>query len=1085
MRRSALTFALAVLCLAAVLDLRAQSCVPIAELGGYSITGPKCSFDSGNQRCEAGSPVTFTVSTYGAGPGFPESTCPFEMKWEFGDGVTDTTTGTKTNDHTYASTGVYRVVISTRIDGAMRAHTFNLHIANGYIELHSAAPEVTEGATENLIVTRTGDLSRPASVDYSTGSTTLVPASGTLDFAPGQSTRTFGVQAKDDTVWNEGAHRTATVFLHHPGTYFLLESSYPHGIVEELPISFSIADNDDPVRHRCTQPVTVSETAGFAVVDMERTGNLANATTGYAWIDSGGWELPLPWGTYTTQFLPGQAHAAIQIPVVNDPYYYGVQRTHVHCEGRGPGTVATASDILLTVNDDEPFPTVTAPARVEVDETDADQVVEVPVSVVPPFGRSSDLRLTLLHVTTSDDDAELLSWQGSAIRIRIAGDNLAEPDERMTLSIDGEVSKSIAVVIHDDDRPLFPYEFSRDDYDFQEEYAAVTILRTGDRSAAANLVLHVRASAPIQWDDAFPVSFAPGEASKEVVIPVQDDWFTGPRSATLELELDGFAGATASLTINDDESMPSLAIGGGSVREGGLDQKTRLEVPITLSAPAGYDVKVGVSLSHVTTDDADFFSTAPQTVTIFTGRLEGRAVFEVKGDIDQEDDEAFSVNVTSCCSGMATVANGTATAVILNDDGFPSGNVYRLGLGSTPVQEREKWLTVPVLRFGRIQAASRVLMRLTGGGRAFEPRQIYFAPAETRKEVRFYIDDPYFNGNGDVLVELFDGDRLLETGSAKIVDDESAPMVEAGALVASVREGDPGGAVTFRIYVTPPAPEPVTVHVLAVAGTANLGRDFGAFEGDLVIPAYGSSADVRIPIVDDAEREEVERFYLDVMSAQGAILLPRQYSWDHSAYVDVNDNDGAYLRYPGVVQQGTAATVTIELGMAAPYQELITIFPSVGGHVQAPANLLIPAGARSVPFEVQAVGEGFDRFDVLMPSFVNYKREVVQLRIDAAHTITLTPATLQLAPGTAARVEVAISGDNNGIYPAASSANRALAAVEFDRTSKAGARAVTVYAIATGRTEITFTLPYSSGSTTVTLPVVVAEPTSRRQGVRH
>jgi hypothetical protein len=1081
MRRSTLAFALAALCLLAVSGVRAQSCVPATQYSGLSITGSKCTYDSHGSLCAPGTPVTFTILTSGAGNPPPLPACPVEIKWSFGDGATATTTDTNTIEHAYTATGFYRMTSSAQVAGTPRADGRDLYIGDGYFDLNMTAPNVSEGTTANLIVTRSGDLSHAASVGYSTDSDTLVPASGTVDFAPGQSTRTFGVQVKDDTVWNEGEHRWATVFLHHPGTYLLLGSYYPNDVVEELPITFTIVDDDDPVRHRCTQPVTVSETAGFALVEIERTGNLANATTGSALIYGGGWELPFPYGTFSTQFAPGQAHATIQIPITNDHEYYGLQRTYVGCTGSGPGTQETTSEILLTVTEDEPFPVITAPASVEVDETDASQIVEIPYSIVPPFGRWSSLSLTLQHVTTSEDDAELVSaWYQNPIRIRIAGDDLPEADERMSVRLDGELSKSIPVIIRDDDRPLFPYAFDRDTYDFQEEYAAVTILRSGDRSAAANLVLHVRASAPMQLDDAFPVLFAPGEASKEVIIPVQDDWFTGPRTATLELDLDGFAGATASMTINDDESIPSLAIGGGSVREGGLDQKTRLEIPVTLSAPVGYDVKVGLTLTHISTDDADFVSTAPQTATIYAGNLSGTGAFEVQGDIDEEIDETFSVAVTSCCGGLAHVVGGTATATISNDDGAPSANAWRLPFGATEFPETAKWLTVPVQRFGRIHAAALAVLRLTGGGRVFTPRQVLFAPDETRKDVRFYINDIYFNGNADVRVELFEGEQLMETANVRIVDDEHVPLVWGNSV--HVREGDGDGNVTFRINVTPPSPEPVTVHLVSRSGTAKIQSDFGVFDAEVEIPAHGSWVDVRVPITNDTVAEDDEYFLLDLVSAKGAAT---PVSYGRSISCGITDDDRGYLRYEPLVEAGTATTVTVELPGPAPRQEVSLISPSNPAVLEVPKTVLVPAGARSVTFQAQAHGEGQTSFQVVLPSFFDYRRLNATIVVGATHTLTVTPAALQLAPGATASVEVTISSDSTALSFLPQSADSAVAAVETNARTSPEPRTITVYGVNPGTTEITLTLPASAGGATVTLPVVVAEPSSRRHGVRH
>jgi hypothetical protein len=1083
MRPSLLASSIAILCLFAVSEVRAQSCIPVISFPGMSIEGPKCSSGVYATRCGPGSTVTFEVTVRGNGPFPPPATCPTQITWNFGDGVTTVTnTEARSITHVYPALGVYLGKVTVQVQGAPQLHTFELHSADGYFDTdRSTTPELAEGATANVTVTRTGDLSQAASVGYRTPNyTLLVPVSGTLVFAPGETSKTIAVQAADDTVWNGELRRSAYLELHDSGTYLFKGAYYGNGSDVVITSFFEIIDNDEPTRHRCTQTsLSVSETAGFANIEMERTGNLANHTLGSVDLSETHLPIPYPHIVYLAEFSPGQSHATVKLPLTNDSVYLGTQTEALDCGGGGPGTKETSSSVKLTITDDEPFPTLIAPASAEIDETDSDQVLEIPISFVPNFGRPPDIQVSLLHMTTDEEDAEVLHpYLIPPISVLIHGDKLPEADERMVVRIAGEVSASIPVIIRDDDRPPFPYLFDRDSYVAEEEYASVTVERSGDRSAAANLILHVRAATPVQWDDAIPVTFAPGEASKVVVIPVQDDWYTGQRTATLELDLDGFVGATAILTVNDDETVPSLSVADAAVREGGLEQKTLLEVPITLSAPAGYDVKVAVAMSHVTTDAADLVNTASQKVTIYTGKLAAKAVFEIVGDIDYEGDETFAVAITSCCGGLATVARGTATATILNDDGVPVANVYRLVLGATQFHESQKWLTVTVKRFGRVQGAALATLRLTAAPRHFEPRQVYFLPNETEKEVGFYVEDSSYTGTVDGRLELFEGERLLVSAPVMILDDEHQPAVSVNGFHA--REGSAEGTARIRVFVQPLARETFTVHLMTFSDSAKL-SDYEPLDAVVEIPAGTAWRDIPITLLNDSIREGQEEFYVDIISVNG-VAVSRSPS-NHSTACFIDDDDGGYLRYEEVVPAETTTTITIELPPGAVTETMI-VFPSAPGILEMPGRVAVTAGARSVSFEAKAHAAGAASFSVFLPAYLDFTRLNATIWVvGPPRALTLSPAALQLEPGTSARVDVTASpGLSAWTDLGQQSRDLAVAAVDANPGVPGEARFLTVYAVAPGRTEITLTL-YDGAS--VTLPVIVADPVSRRQGVHH
>ena len=173
--RPALLFVvlLSVVCSPSV-SLHAESCVAPDRLGSVSITGTSCSDARiSDRRCEAGDTVTFTSSfLYGSTP----ATCPTEVKWDFGDGTTLTSSDPSVT-HVYAAGGRHVIKHEASVSNV---HYYSLLIASGYFGFQPDTQTVEEGMSATIAITREGNLARPGTVDYHTVG--AVPLSGTLVF---------------------------------------------------------------------------------------------------------------------------------------------------------------------------------------------------------------------------------------------------------------------------------------------------------------------------------------------------------------------------------------------------------------------------------------------------------------------------------------------------------------------------------------------------------------------------------------------------------------------------------------------------------------------------------------------------------------------------------------------------------------------------------------------------------------------------------------------------------------------------------------------------------------------------------------
>jgi Calx-beta domain-containing protein len=417
-----------------------------------------------------------------------------------------------------------------------------------------------------------------------------------------------------------------------------------------------------------------------------------------------------------------------------------------------------------------------------------------------------------------------------------------------------------------------------------------------------------------------------------------------------------------------------------------------------------------------------------------------------------------------------------ALAGVVNDAGVSAETAYRLVPAPTTFDETDKWMSIPVGRSGRTTGATHATLKLTSGNdRVFPPRTVVFAPNETLNDVRFYIEDFWYSGDTIVKVELFDGDRIADTSSVAILEDEAPP--QTWLYGGTAREGNPKNGVPFTLHVSPPSGTPVRLHLHARSGTAMNGVDFPPFDTTVEIPRATSVYEINVPISNDAEVEKTENFFVDIVNAEGATI------WTPYTPASIEDDDTVYLENEPLVLNGTLTTISVQLPSAAPFQDSIQFLadPTI---LEGPLMIPVPKGARTISWQAMAKRAGDVSFAIGTPSFLPPARLNATMTIFDAHTVTLSPATLQLAPGGSARVTVTVDPPDAGF---SFRSDRTVAALETSQPVD-GKPTFLVHGVGPGRTEIVLTLTASAGGAVARLPVIVKEPfvpATRIRGVRH
>jgi CSLREA domain-containing protein len=169
------------------------------------------------------------------------------------------------------------------------------------------------------------------------------------------------------------------------------------------------------------------------------------------------------------------------------------------------------------------------------------------------------------------------------------------------------------------------------------------------------------------------LTFAPGETSKTIIVAVAGDGLdeanetfnvnlTAPVNATIA---DGIGVGT----ITDDDAAPTLSINDVTVTEGNTTT-VNASFTVTLSAVSGQAVTVNFATANGTAVQPGDYVSNSGLLTFAPGETTKTVNVVVAGDLLDELDETFNVNLTSAVN--ATLNDGVGLGTITDNDATPT-----------------------------------------------------------------------------------------------------------------------------------------------------------------------------------------------------------------------------------------------------------------------------------------------------------------------------------------------------------------------------------------------------------------------------
>ena len=466
------------------------------------------------------------------------------------------------------------------------------------------------------------------------------------------------------------------------------------------------------------------------------------------------------------------------------------------------------------------------------------------------------------------------------------------------------------------------------------------------------------------------LSFTPGQTTKRVEVPTLED-DEAEETETFTVQLSAPSGATVADgtgtgTIIDDDggggSVPRIEIEDAEVTEGGI-----ASFEVTLSSAPTRTVTVAYrTVDGTAVAGADYTTTSGMLTFEVNGDRTQRVEVPTLEDDEAEETETFTVQL-SAPSG-ATVADGTGTGTIIDDDG---------GGGSVPrIEIEDAEVTEGGIASFEVTLSSAPTRTVTVAYRTVDGTAVAGADYTTTSGMLT------FEVNGDrtqrVEVPTLEDDEAEETetftvqlsapsgatvadgtGTGTIIDDDggggSVPRIEIED--AEVTEG---GIASFEVTLSSAPTRTVTVAYRTVDGTAVAGADYTTTSGMLTFEVNGDRTQrVEVPTLEDDEAEETETFTVQLSAPSGATVA------DGTGTGTIIDDDGGGGSVPRIeiedaeVTEGGIASFEVTLS-SAPTRTVTVAYRTVDGTAVAGADYTTTSGM--LTFEVN--GDRTQRVEV-------------------------------------------------------------------------------------------------------------------------
>ena len=780
----------------------------------------------------------------------------------------------------------FEIVLSSPVNATLAAA-----VATGTIRDNDTAPTLSvsgatgeEGGEAVFAVTLAGTTSLTVSVRYSTlegtaqAETDYGTSTGSLTFAPGETSRTVSVALRDDVA--DEPEETFYLQLRAPVNATVVTDTGTGTIRDnDAEPSLSVTGGSGEEGGTVAFEVTLSgATDRDVAVDYATSDDTAHAGDDYGAAAG------------TLRFTKGVSARTVAVDIYEDEMHEPNEAFGLTLSSPVNATLAAdAATGHIADNDGVPTLSIAGTAGNE------GETVRFRVTLAG----SGSQPVTVDYATvggTASAGADYETARGTLtfapgesveeVPVRLLQDALGEPDENFAMRLSAAANATVTTgeataTIFDDDGGIptlsagnaaaieggvLAFAFSLD----RPAGSVVTVdYRTANETAFAGID-YTAASGTLTIDV--------GETAGSVEVQTLDD---DNKELEERLSLHLSSAANASLvsnavigTIRDNDVPPELAVEGGVSAEG---------------EPAVFTVTLaGAVTSRVTVDFATVAGTALDGVDFLPvqGKLTfdaGTAVVVAVTTVDDDIDEPVETLGLSLSAPVnAELPVDSAISTIEDDDEPPALSIADASGVEGEVAQFPVTLSDPSGFEVTVAYSTSDGTAVAGADYEAVGGSLVFTPGETTATVSIpLVQDNLNEPDENFIVSLSNpANATLATATAEglIIDDDLvAQLAVAGG------SGVEGGTVDFRVTLDTASTRTVTVDYATTAETAREDADYEPVRGSLTFLPGESAKIVKVTLVDDDVHEDDETFTLNLSMAENAAVST---AWATGTIVD-------------------------------------------------------------------------------------------------------------------------------------------------------------------------------------------------------
>ena len=307
--------------------------------------------------------------------------------------------------------------------------------------------------------------------------------------------------------------------------------------------------------------------------------------------------------------------------------------------------------------------------------------------------------------------------------------------------------------------------------------ALVKVNRTGDISGTTSVTYATSNGSATAGNDYTAVSgsltFGPGELSKIITVPINDDNLFEAGNETFSLNLSAPTGSavlttpsTVAITINDSDFRPFVSVASSTLQLAEGDAGLNAFVfNARLSNPSVETVTVNFATANGSALAGSDYVTNSGTITFSPGTTAATAIVQVTGDTVVEPNETFSLTLSNE-TNASFISGSQTTATIINDDA-----TAQFSAQTQQVSEQAGIATVTVSRIGDTTKVAKINFQTTDnfGGDCSQSNgnasakcdfgtaggTLQFGIGQTSKTILIsVVDDGYVEGNETITLTL-------------------------------------------------------------------------------------------------------------------------------------------------------------------------------------------------------------------------------------------------------------------------------------------------------------------------------------------